>query len=301
MGCGGSKNIKLDDSVQSCIDMLGSTPVSKHFAHKFRANAHQLKTIEDAYKSRIFGGSIFLPVGSSGRGAEKRDKENNLQEDISALYIDYLYGGGFYCLHNVRVNPDGEEDPSDGIQYMDIYLLVESIDQLEEMKKLKALNDVTPTQVIGAPGAPLQKGFKQARKTELFINDILPALNGYGRIVYFRNYGDVNEPQDNAIEFVHEGRFKNGQMDGYSRNFDGLGDGFVEVGFFKEGRVQGKYMQFKIDGVLVEYGIKDGEDIVKTVEIQDFKTRNLKSDLKSLEKSKKVINTKVNGKASKTK
>lgn len=44
-------------------------------------------------------------------------------------------------LKNVQVNGEvHEENPDQGMEYMDIYILVESIDQLEEMKKLKILN-----------------------------------------------------------------------------------------------------------------------------------------------------------------
>ena len=104
MGCGGSKHVKLDDSVQRTIDMLGSAPINKNFTHKFRSNAHQLRLIEDCYKSRVFGGSVFLPIGTNNRMGEKRDKENNLHEEIKGTYVDYLYGGGFYQLQNVRVH-----------------------------------------------------------------------------------------------------------------------------------------------------------------------------------------------------
>lgn len=60
--------------------------------------------MEDAYKSSIFGGSIFLPLGSNTKKGEKRDKENNLQTEIRKTNVDYLYGGGYYVLHNVRVH-----------------------------------------------------------------------------------------------------------------------------------------------------------------------------------------------------
>ena len=136
MGCGGSKNVAIDTSVEQCLDMLSNRPVKEFFAQKFRNHADQLKNMEEAYKSSIFGGSIFLPLGSSTKKGEKRDKENNLQNEIRHTNIDYLYGGGYYVLHNVRVHKEDPEDPSEGIDYMDIYILVESIDQLEEMKKL---------------------------------------------------------------------------------------------------------------------------------------------------------------------
>ena len=145
---------------------------------------------------------------------------------------------------------------------MDIYLLVDSVDHHEEMKKLRTSFELTKEGVV-----PVNKSFKNKHEQELYLADIMQALNGYGRIVYFRCFGDVNNPQDCAIEFVQEGQFKNGFMDGYCRIFDGVGDGMCEVGFFKEHKVQGKYMQFRVDGTLVEYGVKDGDDLVKVVDI----------------------------------
>ena len=68
-------------------------------------------------------------------------------------------------------------------------------------------------------------------------------------------------------------------MDGYCRCFDAVDKGFVEVGYFKDGVSQGKYQSFKIDGTPLHQGIKDGEDMIKEVEIADFNTRNLQSDL----------------------
>jgi len=75
----------------------------------------------------------------------------------------------------------------------------------------------------------------------IFLDDVLHALNGYGRIIFWRCYGDIDKPLDCAIENVQEGRFTEGAMDGYCRSFDAIDEGFVEVGFFKAGVSQGKY------------------------------------------------------------
>ena len=124
--------------------MLSNRPANEFFSQKFRNHAQQIKNMEDAYKSSIFGGSVFLPLGSSTKKGEKRDKENNLQNEINHANIDYLYGGGYYVLHNVRVHKEDPEDEEEGIDFMDIYMLVEGIDQMEELKKLKTLG-------VGAP------------------------------------------------------------------------------------------------------------------------------------------------------
>ena len=98
MGCGGSKNVAIDTSVEQCLEMLSNRPVNEFFTEKFRNNSGQLRNMEDAYKSSVFGGSVFLPLGSSSKKGDKRDKENNLQAEIRATNIDYLYGGGYYVL-----------------------------------------------------------------------------------------------------------------------------------------------------------------------------------------------------------
>jgi len=120
----------------------------------------------------------------------------------------------------------------------------------------------------------------------IYLDDIIHALNGFGRIIYWKCFGDINKPMDCAIEYVQEGRFKGGAMDGYCRSFDAVDEGFVEVGYFKDGVSQGKYESFRIDGTLLHQGIKDGDDMIKEVEIADFNTRNLQSDLSQLDKSK---------------
>ena len=78
MGCGGSKNVPIDQSIEKCIEMLSNRPSNDQFIHKFRKDANNLKNIEEAYKNSIFGGSIFLPLGSSTKKGDKRHKENNL-------------------------------------------------------------------------------------------------------------------------------------------------------------------------------------------------------------------------------
>ena len=74
-------------------------------------------------------------------------------------------------------------------------------------------------------------------------------------------------------------------MHGYCRNFDALDEGFVEVGYFSEGVCAGKYQSFRIDGTLLQQGIKDGDELTKEVEIADFKSRMLGGDRSKLDKS----------------
>jgi hypothetical protein len=63
--------------------------------------------------------------------------------------------------------------------------------------------------------------------------------------------GNPNDPESCEIEAIQEGRFRQGAMEGYCRNFDAVEDGFVELGFFREGEAQGKYQSFRVDGTAV--------------------------------------------------
>ena len=104
---------------------------------------------------------------------------------------------------------------------MDIYMLVESIHNLEEIKTLKVQNE--------------QNRVGKGNQIEnINLDNILGALNGYGRIILFRVYGaNPNDPEQCEIEAVQEGKIRQGAMEGYCRNFDAVEDGFVELGFFR--------------------------------------------------------------------
>jgi hypothetical protein len=85
--------------------------------------------MESCYSSQIYGGSTFLPIGSGEKKSARRDKENTLEADIKACNVDYLYGGGYYTLKFVKVD--------DSSIMADCYMLIDSIDDLEDMKSLK--------------------------------------------------------------------------------------------------------------------------------------------------------------------
>lgn len=200
-----------------------------------------------------------MPIGSGEKKSARRDKENTLEADIKACNVDYLYGGGYYTLKFVKVD--------DSSIMADCYMLIDSIDDLEDMKSLKL--DVEKSENM----KPNSKGFKQ-----LDFKDIQAALNGYGRIIYYRSTkpGSLT-PSDLEILEVQEGKFKNGLMDGYCRSFDLRGiNEQIEVGFMKEGKPMGKYQSFKLDGTPVEEGIKEGDQLIKKISIANYQTRVIK-------------------------
>ena len=67
-------------------------------------------------------------------------------------------------------------------------------------------------------------------------------------------------------------------MDGYARMFDGRKDGFVQLGYFREGTPMGKYQSFNIDGTCLEEGVREGSTLTKQINVANYLTRTLKSE-----------------------
>lgn len=119
------------------MTMISSKPSLK----KYAKSKENLKTLEKAIASPLFGGSILLPIGAP-KG--KRTKTNPLREDIEKLNVEVTYGGGYYCLQHIKV--------SDNLFY-DIYILVQNVQDVSVQHKLKTIHDrSTPT--------PIKKGVK---------------------------------------------------------------------------------------------------------------------------------------------
>lgn len=78
------------------------------------------------------------------------------------------------------------------------------------------------------------------------LSDVMPYLNGYGRILFYTSlkkdergvFNPLMEGQDNIVNRIIEGRFKQGKLDGFGRIISD--DGYHQVGFFKNGHPYGK-------------------------------------------------------------
>jgi len=49
----------IDKEAQTCIDALNGRPELKHY----KEDAQALKNMDSLYKSNVFGGSVFSPIG----------------------------------------------------------------------------------------------------------------------------------------------------------------------------------------------------------------------------------------------
>ena len=66
-------------------------------------------------------------------------------------------------------------------------------------------------------------------------------------------------------------------MEGYARKFTGLKGGNCFVGFFKEGKPDGKLEVIDKDGYIIKQGIYNDSECVKEIEINNFTTRIIKT------------------------
>ena len=112
---------------------------------------------------------------------------------------------------------------------------------------------------------------------KILMDDLYDCLTGYGRIIEYRAYSSDFHQDSCKIERVKEGRFKNGKMDGYARKFTGLKGGNCFVGFFKEGKPDGKLEVIDHDGYIIKHGIFNDADCIKDIEINNFTTRIIKT------------------------
>lgn len=109
------------------------------------------------------------------------------------------------------------------------------------------------------------------------MTDIADAMNGYGRVIEYRAYSSDFAPDSCKIERVKEGKFKYGKMDGYARKFTGLKGGNCFVGFFKDGKPDGKLEVLDKDGYVIKQGIYNDSECIKEIEINNYTTRIIKT------------------------
>lgn len=105
--------------------MLEYMPNTKQFAYNKNTETFLL-----AWQSRIFGGNVLCPVGSL-KGS--RTKNNPLEGQIRKFEPQTTVGGDYYKLMQVREAPTTNHE-------MDIYLLTDRIDDLDTIKRFKAMN-----------------------------------------------------------------------------------------------------------------------------------------------------------------
>ena len=107
--CCESENKDLGIDKINFLQMLETAPRFGKFEYRDQATVAALKSL---WSSRRVGGDVMKPVvGASGK---ERTRTNVLKEQIQLFEIEYLYGGGYYVLENVRI--EDEASPGKAFQ-----------------------------------------------------------------------------------------------------------------------------------------------------------------------------------------
>ena len=118
---------------------------------KFGQTSETVTRLRSAATSSVFGGSVFRGVGASTR------KPNSLEDDVREFDrgMDVMQGGGYYVLHNIRAATDTQE-------CLDIYLLIDRIQDRELLQKIKTIHEIT-AQETHTLGVTMDKASTQLR------------------------------------------------------------------------------------------------------------------------------------------
>jgi hypothetical protein len=261
MGCKQSVYVSQDVEHKKCLEHLSKEPNLR----EYQGNADALKKMGVMYKNQIYGCSCLLHVGD--KDSKKRTKKNPLTDEINQFNVQHLYLGGFKEIAHVKVHKEEDIEGDEGALYCHINLLVDSV-HLSDEKNLIMQSDKIPMK-------------DRLHIGELHLDDVKSSMNGFGRIIYFRCH-DNHKPENQHIEYIQEGKFKNGLMHGYCRDFSIIDDeAHCQLGFFKDGQPCGKYQKFDIEGNCLQEGIKEGDEMKKEIKIQNYLTQTVKQGVKA--------------------
>ena len=261
MGCKQSVYVSQDVEHKKCLDMLSKEPNLK----EYQGSADALKKMGVMYKNQVYGCSVLLNVGDKDQ--KKRTKKNPLTDEINRFNVQHLYLGGFKELSHVKVNKEEDIHADEGALYCHIHMLVDSV-HLADEKSLIMQSDKIPMK-------------ERLHIGELQFDDIKNSMNGYGRIIYFRCHDD-HKPEHQHLEYIQEGKFRNGLMNGYCRDMAIIdGEAHCKLGFWKDGEPSGKYQKFDLEGNSLQEGIMEGETMKKEIKIQNFLTQSVKQGVKA--------------------
>jgi hypothetical protein len=98
MCCENKKLYDLGVDKEMFLQMLSEEPDLSKYQFWDQKTVKELKKL---WKSKVFGGHVFQPVGEAP--GTSRTRQNVLQDQINLFQIEYLYGGGYYVLENVLI------------------------------------------------------------------------------------------------------------------------------------------------------------------------------------------------------
>lgn len=251
------KNQTLRIEPIKCVDFLSQQPALGKYQYKMSDKQDNLQNIKILLSSKIFGGSVL---------AKRMDgKKNSLKSQITGDLAEFgprikniisSNAEKFFHLENIQLKPDQPE-------FVDAWILINSIKDPEHKKKIDALNALSEQKLSNWQPQMLYP----YKHKFLYWDDIKEALTGYGRFIYYRavkktvgkdkdgnaikNINDfdpsVKNNTDNWLLTIKEGRFHRGKAEGYQRQLFGF-NGHCKLGYFFEDEPYGKFVEYDIQG-----------------------------------------------------
>lgn len=177
--------------------------------------------------------------------------------------INSLHGGGYYKLMKVQQYKDNK------LQFYDIFLLTEHIENAEHRELFKRATQEYE-QWLNPPKKGSITRILSKEKEFLQFEDIKESINGYARIISYKAINGNPESENNELESVFEGTFKEGLKEGYCRGISAI-NGSATAGFHKKGIPHGKWTAYKYNGEFSHpEGLYEGTTCTKNIEIKTF-------------------------------
>ena len=249
----------IEKQVDEFLRMLSKQPDLSRYLQ----NQDRRTTFQKAWNSPVFGGSVLKPVGTLKK---KNSRPNSLEQSIKTLQIQSLSHGGYYVLEGVQ------EMAGDSHRFVDIYILVQSVEDISALEKMR--------QLYQKYQQSLDKNVVPTAQTQtvprVLFDQIKDSLNGFARMIYYKVEDNVPEAKSNELIAIEEGEFKQGLKNGYVRGISAQ-DGSCAVGFHVGGVPNGKWTMYKANGEFaLPQGLYEGSSCTQRIEIANFHERILK-------------------------
>ena len=191
-------------------------------------------------------------------------------QSLNPKFVRQHLGSPTTSFNNLDADSDQSKDDLVQVQYpdegghgdyfCDISILIEAIDNYEDLQALRQVFEIKTTnydsvkEYQATPQKASRRGPKEVgdssrdgdsrRQSDVSLDDIHGALNGFARVIKYRQVKKEGEgPSEFELLTIEEGFFKSGMKNGYCRVFD-VKNQNTECGFFRDNSPYGKYVRW---------------------------------------------------------